>query len=114
LIDAKAVEAETDIEHAFASGQVDELIAGDFEDVQIELGLKLARERPLKPKQWMETGRQFRAAFGIPEPIGAGMAPSDPLPAPPIPQPVRAAPKVGRNEPCPCGSGKKSKKCCGA
>jgi len=24
----------------------------------------------------------------------------------------RSAPKVGRNEPCPCGSGKKYKKCC--
>ncbi len=29
------------------------------------------------------------------------------------PQPVRSAPKLGRNEPCPCGSGKKYKKCCG-
>ncbi|HSO36562.1 MAG TPA: SEC-C metal-binding domain-containing protein, partial [Labilithrix sp.] len=27
-------------------------------------------------------------------------------------QVVNAAPKVGRNEPCPCGSGKKHKKCC--
>jgi SEC-C motif-containing protein len=26
---------------------------------------------------------------------------------------VREVPKVGRNEPCPCGSGKKYKKCCG-
>jgi uncharacterized protein YecA (UPF0149 family) len=26
----------------------------------------------------------------------------------------RAAPKIGRNERCPCGSGKKYKKCCGA
>nr|WP_233217455.1 SEC-C metal-binding domain-containing protein [Trinickia dabaoshanensis] len=26
----------------------------------------------------------------------------------------RAAPKIGRNDPCPCGSGKKFKKCCGA
>jgi Predicted metal-binding protein related to the C-terminal domain of SecA len=26
----------------------------------------------------------------------------------------RATPKIGRNEPCPCGSGKKYKKCCGA
>jgi len=26
---------------------------------------------------------------------------------------VRETPKVGRNEPCPCGSGKKYKKCCG-
>ena len=27
---------------------------------------------------------------------------------------VAATPKVGRNDPCPCGSGKKYKKCCGA
>ncbi len=27
---------------------------------------------------------------------------------------VRKPPKVGRNDPCPCGSGKKYKKCCGA
>ena len=34
------------------------------------------------------------------------------------PEPVqtyrRAAPRVGRNDPCPCGSGKKYKRCCGA
>ena len=28
-------------------------------------------------------------------------------------QVVRTAPKVGRNDPCPCGSGKKYKHCCG-
>jgi preprotein translocase subunit SecA len=28
-------------------------------------------------------------------------------------QTVRRAKKVGRNDPCPCGSGKKYKKCCG-
>lgn len=28
--------------------------------------------------------------------------------------PVRVAEKAGRNDPCPCGSGKKFKKCCGA
>jgi SEC-C motif-containing protein len=27
---------------------------------------------------------------------------------------VRTSPKVGRNDPCPCGSGRKYKKCCGA
>ena len=27
---------------------------------------------------------------------------------------VHAEPVIGRNEPCPCGSGKKYKKCCGA
>lgn len=30
----------------------------------------------------------------------------------PVTQPVRAAPKIGRNDPCPCGSGKKFKQCC--
>ncbi|MBG56515.1 MAG: preprotein translocase subunit SecA [Deltaproteobacteria bacterium] len=29
------------------------------------------------------------------------------------PQPVRAQASIGRNDPCPCGSGKKYKKCCG-
>ncbi len=44
-------------------------------------------------------------------------------PAPPVapapsrrtfvpPESVTQAPKIGRNEPCPCGSGKKYKKCC--
>ena len=28
-------------------------------------------------------------------------------------EPVHAQPTVGRNQPCPCGSGKKFKKCCG-
>ena len=31
----------------------------------------------------------------------------------PPPKPYRAPPRIGRNDPCPCGSGKKYKKCCG-
>ncbi|MBX3191540.1 MAG: SEC-C domain-containing protein [Labilithrix sp.] len=27
-------------------------------------------------------------------------------------QVVNTTPKIGRNDPCPCGSGKKHKKCC--
>lgn len=38
-----------------------------------------------------------------------GLPPGEP-PSAPI---RRTAPKTGRNEPCPCGSGKKFKKCCG-
>ena len=44
----------------------------------------------------------------------------DPAPAntAPLSGPAEVAPpqatKVGRNDPCPCGSGKKFKKCCGA
>lgn len=39
----------------------------------------------------------------------AGRAAAGPKPN----QPAKAAPKVGRNDPCPCGSGKKYKNCCG-
>lgn len=31
----------------------------------------------------------------------------------PHPAEITAGPKAGRNEPCPCGSGRKFKKCCG-
>jgi len=34
--------------------------------------------------------------------------------APKVEQIRRDSPKVGRNDPCPCSSGKKYKKCCGA
>ena len=40
-------------------------------------------------------------------PVGGGMSFAQPMAAPA----QRAA--VGRNDPCPCGSGKKYKKCCG-
>ena len=32
---------------------------------------------------------------------------------PPVEPARRDLPKVGRNDACPCGSGKKYKKCCG-
>ena len=41
--------------------------------------------------------------------IHASSASSEPA----VKKPVRAAAKVGRNDPCPCGSGKKYKNCCG-
>ncbi|MGQ0711054.1 MAG: UPF0149 family protein [Rhodoferax sp.] len=49
---------------------------------------------------------------------GAGAVPHNPAASAPsamgAPYTVRNTPKVGRNEPCPCGSGQKYKKCCGA
>jgi HEAT repeat protein len=35
------------------------------------------------------------------------------MPSEPITPIRRESPKIGRNDPCPCGSGKKHKKCCG-
>ena len=44
----------------------------------------------------------------------AGMPGADEAPRPPPVEPIhRASKDIGRNDPCPCGSGKKYKKCCG-
>ena len=52
------------------------------------------------------------AAQAPPSPASAIAASGAPQSA--KPSPVKAEAKVGRNDPCPCGSGKKYKKCCGA
>jgi preprotein translocase subunit SecA len=49
------------------------------------------------------------AALAQMQRIAAGQGPT-----PSSPPPARAAPRVGRNDPCPCGSGMKFKKCHGA
>lgn len=36
-----------------------------------------------------------------------------PIPDAPVEQVKKKGQDVGRNDPCPCGSGKKYKKCCG-
>jgi uncharacterized protein YecA (UPF0149 family) len=51
-----------------------------------EMGIKLPKEKEYKPESFIE---------------------SNDIPF------VNASPKIGRNEPCPCGSGKKYKNCCG-
>ena len=45
-------------------------------------------------------------------PVGPVAAPAKPATTSPN-RPIVKGPKVGRNDPCPCGSGKKFKKCCG-
>jgi len=45
--------------------------------------------------------------------LGSG-APEEPTESHALQQQQRAGDKVGRNDACPCGSGKKYKKCCGA
>jgi preprotein translocase subunit SecA len=54
---------------------------------------------------------------GAPPPAASGGNVMEMEPRPPAPAAapfVRAVPKVGRNEPCPCGSGRKYKHCHGA
>ena len=85
--------------------------------------LKLQPETPLDtfdtPRQSPEKLQfQHAAAATLDEASAAQQAAATPTPSL-QPAPLPAAPfirdgrKVGRNEPCPCGSGKKFKQCCG-
>lgn len=53
---------------------------------------------------------QFSGPSSAAPSIQSNEAPEIPKVAVPV---VRDQPKVGRNDPCPCGNGKKYKKCCG-
>ncbi len=58
--------------------------------------------------------RESREALLLPVSPGGGEAMEASAGAPAAQaEPVRRGPKVGRNDPCPCGSGKKYKHCCG-
>lgn len=94
LIDFKAVEAAPLIEQAYAGGNTAIQICGDWEDVQIALDLKTKRDTP-------ESVR-----------INAIRAERGQLPLVDETPFRNSSPKIGRNDPCPCGSGKKYKKCC--
>jgi preprotein translocase subunit SecA len=80
---------------------------------EIESGDRVEEARVSKRREEpkMKTGR---------EEIGGGNMSQDPSMPPPQPEhqsmpqsPIRNEIKVGRNDPCPCGSGKKFKSCHG-
>ncbi len=87
--------------------------------------LLLRAELVQKPKPPVEDPQQLKASkadvdyLGGQPPAPDGEAAPQPAPSgkPPVPgrpQPVvRQDEKISRNAPCPCGSGKKYKKCCG-
>jgi hypothetical protein len=55
LVDLKAVEHLGLIEEAFKQGKVDELVIGDFEEVQVELGLLKERKTPPRRNPKLDT-----------------------------------------------------------
>ena len=60
----------------------------------------------------VEDGSDLRTSVvGRSEKSGSGESGSRIVPL--YGNPVEESPKTGRNDPCPCGSGKKYKKCCG-
>jgi preprotein translocase subunit SecA len=91
-------------------------------DVQVKSPEQLEREEEARRERLNRALQlQHAEAAGLSQLGGPGdQAPQAPPPGarqapPPVPaqRPVRTAPKVGRNQPCPCGSGKKFKNCHG-
>lgn len=118
------VEALSEIREAYDRGVADPLIAS-MEDVERSIAegeawirKELDRCRPTGIEdtiQFLSGWYAFRKKPAAPAP-----PPRPHLPEfRPMPEwePVRALSRVrtvGRNDPCPCGSGKKFKKCCGS
>ncbi len=63
LLELHAVESASVMERAFAAEAVDEMVAGDWEDVQIELGLKKERTGPRKPSPISKTLDEIASQF---------------------------------------------------
>ena len=88
LVDLGALEAIDLIRRAYTMECVDLSVLGDVEDAEIEMGIRDRRATP-PPRINLLTGLP---QWGLDDAAPRG--------------------KVGRNDPCPCGSGKKFKKCC--
>lgn len=114
-----------EIEQVFADNLIEEFyIDLDYIKNELAAGKEHALTRLANdPKQRFieDTIREMEWWCCYQEPVVRDVQPS---PASlPVPSPEeaifntpnrRTMPKVGRNEPCPCGSGKKYKRCCGA
>jgi uncharacterized protein len=88
--------------------EVDELL---FPFIVLAGELPEKERRQFKPAEWRELVRSCEGTLGdaIVDAREYWRAVRNP------PQTVRrASPKTGRNDPCPCGSGRKFKQCCGA
>ncbi len=72
--------------------------------------------RGLKRPQQMRTSHETATGMGFQgnrEPVPGNAGQPGPENKAPKPQPIQVGEKVGRNDPCPCGSGKKYKQCHG-
>lgn len=112
IIDINGSELLPEIEKLFEKGFVSVGICGTWEQVC------KAFERPDKydnKKEILSTICRYEEVLsswsGYKEETNSSQNKNGYLGAPAI-MPIRTEPKIGRNSPCPCGSGKKYKKCC--
>jgi len=100
LADLNAIESIDIIRTAYSKECVDISVLGDLEDAEIWMGIR-KRRSTLPPRHSM-----------FPDIPQLNLPNFDPDLKDVSAFPVQRRVKVGRNDPCPCGSGKKFKKCC--
>jgi hypothetical protein len=120
LIDLQAIELTAQITELYQQGLVFEGITGNLKDCMTEIQQESGIDRK-KPK-FENTFDRYRYYLDIWEYYKNATKDVEDSPkivektgfkeVKAIPSRVET-PKVGRNDPCPCGSGKKYKKCCG-
>jgi len=108
LLDLDAREALDAMRAAFERDVVDHTIAGDMEDVEIAFGLRETRSKPRRKNSILERLARLSDRAGI----GRDSAFATPRSTESRDSGPLKRVKIGRNERCPCGSGKKYKKCC--
>jgi preprotein translocase subunit SecA len=82
-----------------------------IEDIKFDVVKLLMNMREQKDLRRSETAKITKAALASINSVDGGQSAIE---NPEVNRTVvRETPKVGRNDPCPCGSGKKYKNCCG-
>jgi len=122
VADMPAPELLEDVRRAYEDGLVDPGFA-DLAGIERDLRTRPQgrRERHYvitdaiaEMEWWASFDPEEQRPAKLPKPLAPPVLPAPPPPTNYVaPQPFVREPKVGRNDPCPCGSNKKYKKCCG-
>jgi preprotein translocase subunit SecA len=96
------------------------IVEMEHEVIQFLFKVQVISEEQLTRKRYAQEMKESRPVFVIPKAAEAPTALAEremytnsPDGPPKVETYKREQPKIGRNDPCPCGSGKKYKKCCG-
>ena len=88
-----------------------DMFAQMISGIEEEAVEEISKLQPVRQERFKGVFSLVSQEFSHPEAARFERPPeSEPISTPPS---VKSHPKVGRNDPCPCGSGKKYKKCCG-
>lgn len=110
VIDISGVELLPDIQKLFEKGLVAVGVCGDWESVRDAMHMPAKHSYKRELLSISDRYEEITSTWaGYTEEPHINPNPDCDID---LNQPVFAEPKVGRNDPCPCGSGKKYKKCC--